>query len=52
LDATLTSLLYEQIIVAKSKEGKPGSNLEESSKNGYGSKSAVLSMKIFIRFSE
>jgi hypothetical protein len=43
LDARLTTLLCEKkIIVAKSKEVKTGSNLSESSKEGYGSKTAVL----------
>jgi hypothetical protein len=40
----LTTLLCKKIIVAKSKEVKPGCNLAESSKEGYGSKRAVFSM--------
>jgi hypothetical protein len=36
------TLLCKKIIVAKSKEVKTGSNITESSKKGYGSKSAVL----------
>jgi hypothetical protein len=34
----------KEIIVAKSKEVKTGSNLAESSREGYGSRSAVLPM--------
>jgi hypothetical protein len=43
LDGKLTTTLFcEKIIVAKYKEAKTGSDLAESSKEGYGSKSAVL----------
>jgi hypothetical protein len=42
LDARLTTLLCKKIIVAKSKEVKSRSNVAESSKEGYGSKSVVL----------
>jgi hypothetical protein len=52
LDARLTTLLCKNIIVAKSKEVKTGwSNsryLAEFSKEGYGSKRAVLPMKMTI----
>jgi hypothetical protein len=37
-----------QIIVAKSKKAKTESNLAESSKDGYGPRSAVLSMMMKI----
>jgi hypothetical protein len=36
LDARLTTLLCKEIIVAKSKEVKPQSNLAESSREGSG----------------
>jgi hypothetical protein len=43
LEARLATLLCKKkIIVAKSKEVKPGCNLAEFSKEGYGSKRAVL----------
>jgi hypothetical protein len=42
LEERLTTLLCEKITVAKSKEVKTRSNLAESSKEGYGLKSAVL----------
>jgi hypothetical protein len=48
LDARLTTLLCKQIIVAKSKEVKTGCNLAESSRQGYGSKSAGLPMMMMI----
>jgi hypothetical protein len=48
LEARPTTLLCKQIIVAKSKEVKTGSNLAESSKGGYGSKSAVLPMMVMM----
>jgi hypothetical protein len=41
-------LLCEKIIAAKYKEAKTGSNLAESSKEGDGSKSAVLPMMMNI----
>jgi hypothetical protein len=44
LDARLTNLLREKNIVTKSKEVKPGLNLEESADEDYGSKRAVLLM--------
>jgi spore maturation protein SpmB len=44
LDARLTPLLCKKITVAKSRQVKTGSNLAESSKEGYGSKRAVLPM--------
>jgi hypothetical protein len=44
LDTRLITFLSENIIVAKSREVKTGSNLVESSKEGYGSKGAVLPM--------
>jgi hypothetical protein len=44
-DARLTTLLCKRkITVAKTKEVKTESNLAESSKEGYGSKGAVLPM--------
>jgi hypothetical protein len=46
LEAKLTTLLCEKIIVAKSKEVEIRLNLSESSKEGYGSKSAVLLLMI------
>jgi hypothetical protein len=42
-------LLCKKIIVAKSKKVKTGCNLAESSKEGYGSKRAVLAMVMVIR---
>jgi hypothetical protein len=42
MDARLTILVCKQIIVAKSEGVKTGSNLAEYSKEGYGSKRAVL----------
>jgi hypothetical protein len=44
MNARLTILLCIKIIVAKCKELKTGCNLNESSKEGYGSKRAVLPM--------
>jgi hypothetical protein len=44
LDARLTTLFYKKIIIVKSEEMKTGSNPAESSKEGYGSKRAVLSV--------
>jgi hypothetical protein len=44
LGVRLTTLLCEQIIVAKSKDMRSESNLAGSSKEGYGSKNAVLSV--------
>jgi hypothetical protein len=46
LDARLTTLLREKIIVAISKEVKTGLNMAESCKEGYGSKRAVLPMML------
>jgi hypothetical protein len=52
LEAKLTNLLCRKIIVTKSKEVKTRSNLAESSKEGYGSESAVLLLMItFIKHS-
>jgi hypothetical protein len=51
LGARLPALLCKNVTIAKFKEVKPGSNLTEFSKEGYGSKSAVsptLMMMIFI----
>jgi hypothetical protein len=44
------TILYRKIIVAKTKEVKTmwSSNLAESSKEGYGSKRAVLPMKMMM----
>jgi hypothetical protein len=42
LDARLATLLCKEITVVKSKEVKTGWYLAESSKEGYGSKRAVL----------
>jgi hypothetical protein len=47
LEARLTTLLIKKIIVTNSKEVKTGCNLAESSKEGYGSKRAVLPMIIY-----
>jgi hypothetical protein len=47
LDATLTTLLCKKIVM-KFKEAKTGCKLAESSKKGFGSKRAVLSMIIII----
>jgi hypothetical protein len=44
LDAGLTTLLCKKITDAKSKEVKTESSVAESSKEGYGSKGAVLPM--------
>jgi hypothetical protein len=44
LDSRLTNLISETITVAKSKEVKTRSNLVQSSKEGYGSKSVILPM--------
>jgi hypothetical protein len=48
LDARLKTLLCKNIIVSKSKEVKTGSNLAESSKEGYVSRSAVLPMMMMM----
>jgi hypothetical protein len=48
LDARLATLLCKKIIVAKSKEVKTGYSLAESSKEGYGSKWAVLPMMMIM----
>jgi hypothetical protein len=40
------TLLYKKLIVPKPNEMKTRSNLSESCKEGYGSKSAVLSVMI------
>jgi hypothetical protein len=42
LDVRLTTLSCKRIIVPKFKEVQTASNLAESSKKGYGSKSVVL----------
>jgi hypothetical protein len=42
LDARLMTLLCKKIIVMKSKEVETGSNMTESSKEGFSSKRAVL----------
>jgi hypothetical protein len=42
------NLICKQITVAKSKEVKTGSNLAESSKEGYGSKRVVLPMMMMM----
>jgi hypothetical protein len=52
LDARLTTLLCKSISIAKSKEVKTGSNLAGSSKEGYGSKSAVLPMMMIMMCNE
>jgi hypothetical protein len=44
LDAGLATLLCKRIIIVRSKEVKPESNLAEPSKKVYGSKMAVLPM--------
>jgi hypothetical protein len=44
LEARLTNLLYEKIIVVKSKEVKTESNLGEPSEECYGLEGAVLPM--------
>jgi hypothetical protein len=43
-------LLCNKIIIMESKEVETGCNLEESSKEGYGSKRAVLPMIMMISF--
>jgi hypothetical protein len=48
LESRLTTLFCKRNIVAKSKEVKSGCNLAVSSKEGYGSKSAVLPMMMMI----
>jgi hypothetical protein len=49
LDSRLATFLHKKIIVAKSKEVKPdGTNLTESSNEGYASKGAVLPMMMMI----
>jgi hypothetical protein len=49
LNARLMTLLCKKITVTRSKEAKAGSSLEESSKEGYGSKNTVLLlMKIMV----
>jgi hypothetical protein len=42
-------LLCKKIIVAKSKEEKIGCNLVESSKEGHGSKRAILPMMMIMK---
>jgi hypothetical protein len=42
LDARIIILLFKKVAVTKSEAVKTGSNLAETSKEGYGSKSAVL----------
>jgi hypothetical protein len=46
LNARLMNLVCEEIVVAKPEKVKTGSNLAESSKEGYVSKRAVLPMMI------
>jgi hypothetical protein len=48
LDAKLRTMLCKNIIVTKSKEVKTGLYLAVSSKEGYGSKRALLPMIIYI----
>jgi hypothetical protein len=48
LDARVTTLLYKKRVVEKSKEVKTGSNLTESSKECYGTKSAVLPLMMMM----
>jgi hypothetical protein len=48
MDARLTILLCRNIIDGNPKKVKTGCNLAESSKEGYGSKRAVLPMMVFI----
>jgi hypothetical protein len=48
LDSSLTTLLCKKITVVELKEVKAGFNLEESSKEGYGPKRAVLPMMMMI----
>jgi hypothetical protein len=48
LEARLTTLLYKRILVAKSEEVKTRLNPVEFSKEGYGSKSAVLPMMMMM----
>jgi hypothetical protein len=49
LDARLPTLFCKRIIVAKSKEVKTGCNLAEFSKEGYGSKRAVLPITMMMK---
>jgi hypothetical protein len=49
-DTGLKNLLCKNIIVVKYKEVKTGCKLEESSKEGYGSKCPVLPMKQLYSF--
>jgi hypothetical protein len=44
----LKTLLCKRITFAKFKELKPGSNLEEFPKEGYGAKSSVLPMMMMM----
>jgi hypothetical protein len=48
LNVRLTALVCKRIIVAKSKEVKTGSNLEESSKEGCGSEKVVFPMMMIM----
>jgi hypothetical protein len=48
VDTRLTTLLCKNNDCAKWKEAKTGSNLAESYKQGYGSKSALLPMMMNI----
>jgi hypothetical protein len=51
LDSRLANFICKKIIVAKSKEVKPdGTNLTESSNEGYASKRAVLPMMMIMMF--
>jgi hypothetical protein len=47
-DSRLTTSACNKTTVAKSKELKTESNMAESSKKGYGSKRAVLPMKMMM----
>jgi hypothetical protein len=48
LETRLTTLLCKRITVVKSRDVKTGSNLAELSKEGYGSKRAVLPMMMMM----
>jgi hypothetical protein len=48
LEARLTTLLCKRIIVARFKQMKTGCNLAEFSKEGYGSKGAVLPLMMMM----
>lgn len=48
LDTKLTTMLFNIITIMKSEKVKTGCNLAASSKEGYGSKVAVLSMMMMV----